>query len=760
MMLRIGWLSPFSNRTGVGTFSKAVTDAMPAHHGGRTIDLTIIAPFADGLYRSRHRVIDIGSTAADSRFYELFDVLVFNVGNNDEHHRAIFEVLRNYPGVVICHDYVYQHFLANIVQCGTSGFADYVALFARYATPEALRQIRRSNLTASGGLHYAVWDSDFSAAAPLGAPLFQLGSALVVHSRYAEAYAAPRFDGPVLRLGMPHDQRVPSLQPPQPAGAGRRRTLVSFGHVQSTKCIDDVLLALAKEPGLRDAISYVISGFSGDPAYLNRLRGLVREHALDHCVRFALDLTDLDLEALSAEADAFINLRCPNTEGASVSLIEQLITGKPVMVFDTGCYAEIPDDAVIKVARPRDVDAIAVAMHRLLDSRAELEKIGARGRAHAMQIDCRGYALDLLDFVEREEPMLRRRAAAHARCLIDVEAGDAIEDEADDAWAEALATARTTFDLLDESQLASDPELIGSLGPDRIVDYVQAAILRCGTNRRLTLALNTYFADVRDVYQRCRILHVVREAMISAGPESQLRLSAVVPHGDLAFWEVVAALGQEAMSRVAHQAFFGRMPEETSEATYFGDPTDGWLERLRLADALEKADRRALKAPLPDLNAIIAWLRAGEAFEPNMALDTLPVGRSVVVGSAEQKRFLRMIGFAESDTAHAWTGPELGLIYISPAPGATRIILSGHLLHDAVSITITASTKGGISEAVHAPCDGRKAFDLPLHDLPDTASAMPLCLTIRSSGCRSPADLNGSTDQRPLGFCLTHVTIQ
>lgn len=760
MILRIGWLSPFSNRTGVGTFSKAVTDAMPDHHGGRRIDLTIVAPLADGLYRSRHRVIDIGSTAADSRFYELFDVLVFNIGNNDEHHRQIFDVLRNYPGVVICHDYVYQHFLAKIVHGGTSGFADYVALFARYATPEALRQIRRSNLTAAAGLHYAVWDSDLSAVAPLGAPLFQLGSALVVHSRYAEAYAAPRFDGPVLRLGMPHDQRVPSMQPPQPAGAGPRRTLVSFGHVQSTKCIDDVLLALAKEPRLRDAISYVISGFSGDSAYLNRLRGLIREHALDRCVRFALDLTDPELEALSAEADAFINLRYPNTEGASVSLIEQLITGKPVMVFDTGCYAEIPDDAVIKVARPRDVDAIAVAMHRLLDGRGELKEIGARGRAHAMQIDCRGYALDLLDFVEREEPMLRRRAAAHARCLIDIEAADGIEDEADDAWAEALATARTTFDLLDGSRLARDPELIGSLGPDRIVDYVQAAILRCGTNRRLTLALNAYFADARDTYQRCRILQVVRDAMPAAGPEALLRLSAVVPHGDLAFWEVVAALGPQAMSRVAHQAFFGRMPDETSEATYFGDPTDGWLDRLRLADALEKTDRRALKAPLSDLTALVAWLRAGEACEPNMALDPLPVGRSIDVGSAEQKRFVRMIGFAESDTAFAWTGPELGLIYVSPAPGATRIILSGHTLDDVVAVTITAATKGGIREAAQVSFDDRETFELALHDLPDTASAMPLCLTIRSSGCRSPADLNGSGDPRPLGFCLTQVTIQ
>ncbi|MFD0934424.1 glycosyltransferase [Methylobacterium trifolii] len=684
---------------------------------------------------------------------------MFNIGNNEEHHQQIFEVMRNYPGVVICHDYVYQHFLARMVDARDSGFADYVALFARYGTPDALRRIRQSNITQAGGLRYGVWDSDFSASEPLGAPLIQLGSALVVHSAYAEAYVAPRFEGPVLRLGMPHDQRTPCAGRTHSAGTDRRRTIVSFGHVQPTKCIDDILLAIAGAPRLRDEIVYVISGFSGSTAYLDRLRGLIHEHALDRCVRFALDLTDAELGTLSSEADAFVNLRYPNTEGASVSLIEQLVTGKPVMVFDTGCYAEIPDDAVVKVSRPRDIDAIAVSMVRLLGDREALAAIGARGRAHAMRTDCRGYAAGLLDFLAREEVLLRRRAAAHASCLIDLEAPAGIEDAVDDAWAEALATARATFDLLEQSRLALDPMLIRSLGPERIVDYVQAAILRQGTNQRLTASLQAYFRPARDAYRQARTLQIVHDAAVLAEPDAVSCLPDVVPHGDLSFWEVVAALGANTLALVAHHAFFESLPAHVQAAAEHPKPADSLLWRLRLADALEQRDVEDRTTKAECLETFTAWLRQRAAWEAETMLDPLPVGQKVVMGSANQKRFVRMIGFCDADSRHPWTGPELALVYLSPTPAATRITLFGHMLHEGVSVTITAVSDAAPLKAVERAHNGGNAFEIALPRTPAAASTPTLCLTIQSTGCSSPAALTGSQDTRLLGFMLHEVAI-
>ena len=439
------------------------------------------------------------------------------------------------------------------------------------------------------------------------------------------------------------------------------------------------------------------------------------------------------------------------------------MTGKPVVVFDTGCYAEIADDAAIKVARPRDIAAIGDAMHRLLGDRDALAAVGARGRAHAMRSDCKGYASALLDFIGREAPLLRRRASARGRCLIETETQETVRAEPDEAWAETLATARTTFDLLDQGRLALDPSLIRGLGPETIVDYIQAAILRSGTNLRLNVALQAYLGAAPEPYRPARILQVVREAAILADPEALACLPDLCPNGDLAFWEVVAALGPDALARVAHHAFFGSPPPEPRDAAEPDAPGDGLLRRLRLAEALEDRGGWDLKAPAADRDAVTAWLRQAVAWDAEFLLDPIAVGDSVTMGRSDRSRYLRLFGFSGAETSHAWTGPELGLLYVSPARGARRIVLSGHTLDETVSVTITAAVRSEVHEARATPRPDCRAFEIALPDapesLPESLPATPLCLSIRSTGCIAPADRGVSGDTRLLGFCLQQIAI-
>ena len=63
---------------------------------------------------------------------------------------------------------------------------------------------------------------------------------------------------------------------------------------------------------------------------------------LKEIVRFETGVSDARLVELAGDADLFINLRKPNTEGSSASLVEQLDTGRPVVVLDSGCYGEVP----------------------------------------------------------------------------------------------------------------------------------------------------------------------------------------------------------------------------------------------------------------------------------------------------------------------------------------------------------------------------------------------------------------------------------
>ncbi len=761
MTLRIGWLTPFTNRSGVGTFSKAVTDAFPDSHAGEALDVTIIAPLTDGLYRSRHRVVDIASAAADSGFYALFDLLVFNIGNNAPYHEKILEVLRHFPGIVVCHDYVYQHLLAHMVYGKANSFADYIALIARYGSAKSLRVARQSNITRACGLFYAPWDSDVSASEPLAAPLLQLASALVVHSAFAERYARDRFDGPILRLGMPHDQRPRTEDrgaPVLPGRSSRRTVLASFGHIQSTKCIDDVIRAIAGSAPLRESVRYVVAGFAGDVAYMTLLRDLIREHGLGTAVELRPNLSDPDLERLVAEADGFVNLRYPNTEGASVSLIEQLGTGKPVIILDTGCYAEVPDDAAIKVARPRDIPALAAALDRMTAGGGDLADMGQRGRNYAMRQSCDSYVAGLLGFLRGEQPLLERRGLAHGRCLIDVEAPERSGAPDRSPWASALSTARTTFDLLDTGSLATDPLLIRDLGPDRIADYVQAAVIRDGTNRHLPEALRAFFRDKADVYLFVRTLQIVRDAAFDGDPDSLEALPAVCPHGDATFWEVVAAMGLPVLSVVAQHAFFKVAPDETICPVEPDRASDPMLVPLQIADALSHRNRAKLVAPPEDLDRLIGWLRRGPAEETDQHLEPLAVGGRVAVGSPEQRRHLRTRGFFKASGDHVWSGADYATVQLLPAPKARRIIVSGQALDPSLPVTITATVQTAAGPVASKAATGVTSFDVEIPSSGRPVPGSPLSLVIRSSP-RRPREFGESDDPRRLGFCLYAVSV-
>ena len=373
MTIRIGWMSPLTPASGIGTFSHAVASKLPKTVDGEAIDVTLLYPDHAVLHRGSRRSIRIEDTDSFRNVLELFDILVYNIGNNTEHHEVIFRLLRTHPGIVICHDYVYQHYLADRSMHNGRSFASFAALLMKFGDRDAGPYLARSRITSRlGKTRYSPWDSEVSAAQPMSEAILDLGSALVVHSRFARTHAEKRFEGPILQLGMPHDQK-PSKASADAYESWTRRvagkvalSMVSFGHIQATKCIDLILEALAASKPLRQSVRYTIAGFVGDWDYLRRLEEIVASAGLKEVVRFETGVSETRLAELIADADLFINLRKPNTEGSSASLIEQLDTGRPVVVLDSGCYGEVPPDAAVKLPADAGIDEVRAALETRL----------------------------------------------------------------------------------------------------------------------------------------------------------------------------------------------------------------------------------------------------------------------------------------------------------------------------------------------------------------------------------------------------------
>jgi glycosyltransferase involved in cell wall biosynthesis len=115
-----------------------------------------------------------------------------------------------------------------------------------------------------------------------------------------------------------------------------------------------------------------------------------------------------------------VNLRYPTMGETSGSVIRAMSIGKPLIVSDVGWFAELPDDAVLKV--PVDEFEVATLEAALSFAKVHAGALGAAARAYVEQ-----------------EHALPRVADAYVAALEVAAGGDAVADAVLFRIAEAAA---------------------------------------------------------------------------------------------------------------------------------------------------------------------------------------------------------------------------------------------------------------------------------------------------------------------------------
>jgi glycosyltransferase involved in cell wall biosynthesis len=304
-----------------------------------------------------------------------FDAVLYQLGNNRDYHASIYRSLIDHPGVLVLHEVVIHHLVRDLT------------LFA--GDPEAyVREMRY----AYGRTGEAMARRCVATGVPLDPwsyPLFEravdASRGVIVHNRFTrDRVLASR---PLARIAtVPHHLSLEGL--PETSEEEARRALgiepgtfavATFGFLTASKRPEVLLRAFARLRREVPRARLLIVGEVSPHFELDRILTPELRAGVTITGRLELDRFLLYMRA----CDVAVNLRHPTAGETSGTVIRLLGMGKPLIVNDTGSFAEIPDDAAARIPLDDTEEDLLVADLRALAEDEPLRRrMGENARRH------------------------------------------------------------------------------------------------------------------------------------------------------------------------------------------------------------------------------------------------------------------------------------------------------------------------------------------------------------------------------------------
>jgi glycosyltransferase involved in cell wall biosynthesis len=399
--MKIAYFSPMPpQRTGIADYSQELVPALV--NAGAAVDLWVDEA-ASGLAQCPIR--NYSADPGLRRELSAYDAIVYHMGNSPAH-RNIYQTLREFPGVVVLHDFVLHHFFASYLLEAMRSPALYIEEMA-YNYGAAGEELARSALHGE----QQIWERE-PVRYPLNKRVLDHARGVIVHSEFARRLVQqshPHLPAATINLPVAIEESAPSAQLKERYGIpGGRTVIASIGFGSSAKRIEIVLGALAAMR--RDDVLYLLVGEVGDA-----FRADLRRRGLNDLVRATGYLDWQTFNDYCDLIDLGIDLRYPTMGESSAAVCRLLAKGKPCVVSDLGWFAELPGDCAVKLDVAADERALAAVLSGLIDDAPRRRALGEQARRYIREEHSpQGAAVQYLDFLRQVRSADRRRTAERA----------------------------------------------------------------------------------------------------------------------------------------------------------------------------------------------------------------------------------------------------------------------------------------------------------------------------------------------------------
>lgn len=303
------------------------------------------------------------------------NINIYNIGNNNDFHGSIWQVSRQFPGIVVIHDvnlhYLLTCFYEKYLKPGADQEA-YVELM-RQCHGQACNQDLQKFF--KGKLDWGIISERY----PLAFAAVENALGVIVHT--SEAYEMfsrdQRCHCPVLYSPLPYPSTPIHAVNPVENSKGSPYRLVIFGYLGGLyRRVQSVLEALG---GMREKSRFRLDiyGQIWDKGYI---QGLIQQFKLEDIVSLHGFVAESVLDKALASADLVFNLRYPTGGEASGSQMRIWSHGLPSLVTRIGWYADLPEDSIAFVSHDHEIEDIQQQLRNFLTNPAKFKEIGQRGQ--------------------------------------------------------------------------------------------------------------------------------------------------------------------------------------------------------------------------------------------------------------------------------------------------------------------------------------------------------------------------------------------
>lgn len=303
-----------------------------------------------------------------------FDRILYHIGNAP-FHSHMFDLLEEWPGAVVLHDFFLGHVMAHIDGLRPGYLAR--CLYQGWGYP-ALRQLAEAK-----GKEQAIWDY------PLNADVLAHATGMIVHSPFSRDLALRYYGGSCRQPW----HVIPHLREPAPAAdrtAARRQldlpenafVVCSFGHLTPTKMHDRLVDAwLASSLAGNDNCLLVFVGEKPSGLYGERLLRKIHGHPGGKRIRITGWAEAETFDLYLAAADMAVQLRTQSRGETSGAVIDCMNHGLATIVNAHGTMADIAQDSVCFLQDAFSDQELTDALEALWQNPEQRTLLAARARA-------------------------------------------------------------------------------------------------------------------------------------------------------------------------------------------------------------------------------------------------------------------------------------------------------------------------------------------------------------------------------------------